>query len=166
MKPVYRLRLGVRRNYYGWRICKRSAGFSLLEVSVTLFLTVILCSLAMYTAVSIWRADSLAKVRWEHDGMISNVQRVLMADIHGAKEATWANNTLHLVMVDGTPYVITVNGKHQLIEYMPRGGIQVLGDSVDALQAVINGVVVTVKLTWVSGQISTMVFDLLGRRAG
>ncbi len=139
-----------------------SAGFSLLEISITLFLTSILCSIELCTSMMFWRAGKMFELRWEQNGMISNLQRNVTSDIHEAKSAVLYAKKLHFIMMDNREYTLAVNQNHQLVEYMPSGGITVLSDSVDSYDANIEGKVVTVKIKLQTGSTAFVTGDMLG----
>ncbi len=152
---------GISHKTFGYRLLRDTYGFSLLELSITIFLTSILCSIVLYTAVTVWRASSFMTRTTEESGMVLNVKRVLTEEIDRTVSAKFDKGILQLDMVDGVEHTFSVNNTHQLILHMQNGGITVLADSVASISATTSNVV-KVNVVFVSGDTTTVVADLLG----
>lgn len=147
---------------FGFTLVRKTRGFSLLEVSVTIFFTSLLCSLALYTAVFVWRTGELSTRLAEQSGMAENIDRVFTEDIDRAATVSFDGRSVLLGLVDGEQHRFTVNNRHQLILHMQNGGTTVLADSVFSLTAEIDKAVVTIRVTFISGKRTDIVANLLG----
>ncbi len=148
--------------WFGFQFVESSGGFSLLEVSISVFLTSILCSVALCVSVLIWHADRQFEMKWEQDGMVSNLHRTLTSMIHGAQRVQFVGDSLHFLMIDNTDYALAVNQNHQFVEYMPRGGITVLADSVNSYVAQIDNRLVTITVKLQKGPMTIITGDMMG----
>lgn len=147
---------------FGSLVSRKTDGFSLLEVSMTIFLTSLLCTLIFYSALAAWRTGALATRMAEEAAMALNAKRVLSEDIGRAMDEYFDGNAMELTMIDGEQYRFAVNDRHQFILHMENGGTTVVADSVASIDAAMDTSVVTVKITFVSGT-STLIFaNMLG----
>lgn len=151
------------RKVFGFMLVHKTRGFSLLEVSGTIFFTSLLCSLALYLAAFVWRAGVLSTQLAEQSGMAANIERVFTDDIDRATTASFDGQAVQLVLVDGEQHRFAVNNRHQLILYMQNGGTTVLATSVFSLAAEVEKTVVTIRVTFISGKSTVVIANLLGR---
>jgi hypothetical protein len=154
--------LGRTPKVFGWIQSHSTEGFSLLELSVSIFFTSLLCSFVLYTAIVVWHTEFLSTNLAEQSGMTLNIERVLTEDIDRAMAANFNGGTLQLTMVDGVQHRLTVNSNHQLILNLQNGGTTVVADSVLSLIATTDSRIVKVQVNFVSGANIVVVADLLG----
>jgi hypothetical protein len=153
---------GMIHKTFGSLLSRRTDGFSILEVSMTLFLTSLLCTLVFYSAIAVWRTGALSTRMAEESGMALNAKRVLSEDIGRAMDGYFDGNAIELTMIDGEQYRFALNDRHQFILHMQNGGTTVIADSVASIDATMDTSVVTVEITFVSGA-STLIFaNMLG----
>lgn len=139
------------------------AGFSLIEVCVSIALMSICVVVGISALLTVWQLNQHQSIDLEDDAMIQHAQQTIGQNIHGSTRVAFFNQELFVSMVDGRQFTYYVNQNDQLIRTQEGGGDAVIAAHVVQLNANVQGAMVHLQLQLADGTTSS--FDALQANA-
>lgn len=115
-------------------------GFTLLEVMVSILLSLLLVTISTQFSANIWNATKRTQLVADKSAAMSNADRILSFDGHQAVSVGRSLGHLVLRTVAGNQYTYLANPQHQFVRIQSGGGTSVIASGiVDANVSVTPG---------------------------
>jgi prepilin-type N-terminal cleavage/methylation domain-containing protein len=139
------------------------AGFSLIEVCLSIALASICIVVGVSGLLTVWQLNQHQSINLEDDAMFQHALQTIGQDIHGSTRVAFYNQELFVSMADARQFTYYVNQQDQLIRTQAGGGDAVVAAHVVQLNADVQGAMVHLQLQLADGTTSS--FDALQANA-